>query len=78
MAIAHSRQDKKVIKEFATNLKAMRKRANLTQEELSYRAGLSSNYIARLERGEINITLTTMVKLSKAFKTTASKLIKDM
>lgn len=75
MAIAHSRQDKKIIKDFARDLRSMRKRANLTQEELSYRAGLSSNYIARLERGEINITLTTLTKLAKAFKINRNKLI---
>ncbi|MCC4514312.1 helix-turn-helix transcriptional regulator [Limosilactobacillus reuteri] len=36
------------------NISQRRKRLNMTQEELSNRADISTNYVSRLERGEID------------------------
>lgn len=36
------------------NISQRRKRLNMTQEELSKRADISTNYVSRLERGEID------------------------
>jgi len=43
---------------------AWRKRANLTQEELGKRCYLHTNQIGRLEKGQSNADLKTLVKLS--------------
>ena len=37
--------------------------------------GLTSNYYAKIERGEINITLDTLYKILKALKIEASEIV---
>ena len=63
---------------FSDNIKILRKRKNLTQEELAELADLSISYVKQIEscKGFKNITLTTMLKLSKALDTTISNLFK--
>lgn len=56
---------------FCDNIKKYRKEKNLTQEELAELADLSISYVKQIESGKIfkNITLTTILKLSKALNT---------
>ena len=49
-------------------LKALRKRAGLTQAELARRAGVSQSLIARLEAGTVNPRLSTLVRIYNALK----------
>jgi transcriptional regulator with XRE-family HTH domain len=51
----------------AKRLKTLRRRRGLTQEALAERAGLSRTYLARLETARQDPTLSTLVKLAKAF-----------
>lgn len=51
---------------FALNLKHLREKANLTQEELASRAGLHRTYVGSVERGERNISLRNVERLAKA------------
>lgn len=44
-------------------LKAARKEANLTQEQLAERAGTKKSYISKLENGKGNITLATLIRI---------------
>ena len=44
-------------------LKRMRKRLGITQEELAQRAGVSQAYIAKLERGQADPKLSTFQKI---------------
>ncbi len=46
-------------------IKALRKRAGLTQEALAERAGLNSKYISGIERGRENPTLDTLNRLAR-------------
>ena len=64
---------------FSDNIKILRKRKNLTQEELAELADLSISYVKQIEscKGYKNLTLTTMLKLSKALDTTISNLFKQ-
>ena len=63
---------------FSDNIKILRKRKNLTQEELAELADLSISYVKQIEscKGYKNLTLTTILKLSKALDTTISNLFK--
>lgn len=46
-----------------------------TQAELATRAGLSSNYVARLERGELGASLWVAHRIANALGTTLDALI---
>lgn len=47
-------------------LAAARKRAGLTQTEVAARMGTSASTVARLERGDINPTISTLERFSIA------------
>lgn len=65
---------------FSNNIKTIRKRKNLTQEELAELADLSISYVKQIEscKDFKNLTLTTMLKLSKALDTTINNLFYDI
>jgi len=61
---------------FWKNIKKQRKIKNLTQEELAEISDLSISYIKQIESSKDfkNITLTTMLKLSKALDISINEL----
>jgi transcriptional regulator with XRE-family HTH domain len=59
-------------KKFGDKLKKAREKEKLTQEELARKAGMSSNYFAKIERGEVNTTFDKIYKIIKALKIEAS------
>ena len=63
------------IERMARRLKALRVERDLTQQQLAGRAGISSGYYARLERGEQDPTLTVIEKLAKALKVEVGRLL---
>ena len=56
-------------------LRKARLSANLTQEELAFRSGLSRNYVSLLELGEKSPTVATLMRLCKPLGVRASALI---
>lgn len=58
------------------NIKYYREKQKISQEKLAEKADLSISYIKQLESGKIfkNITLTTLLKLSKALNININKL----
>ncbi len=56
-------------------IKQLREQRGLTQERLAKKAGLSLGYLARLEIGMHDPSLSTMVKLAKALKVTVAELV---
>ena len=55
-------------KQFAKRLKAIRVERSMTQEDLARKAGISREYLARLETARQDPTLNTMAKIAKALK----------
>jgi transcriptional regulator with XRE-family HTH domain len=53
----------------------LRKRIGLSQEELGFRAEAHRTYISQLERGLKSPTLRMILKLSRALKASANKLV---
>lgn len=49
-------------------LKALRRKAKLTQTELARRAGVSQSLIARIEKGSVNPRVSTLMKIYSALK----------
>jgi len=56
-------------------LRESRERVGLTQEELSFRAGLSRPYISQLERNLKSPTVDTLFLICDALGVSASELI---
>jgi transcriptional regulator with XRE-family HTH domain len=52
----------------AQNLRHYRKKANLTQEALGWKAKLHPNYLGRVERGEDTISMDNIEKVAKVLK----------
>ncbi len=49
-------------------IKALRKKAKLTQQELAEKAGVSQSLIARIESGTVNPRLSTLIRIMKALE----------
>lgn len=60
------KSDKKILIEFGNRIKEIRKVKGLSQEELSFKAGLHRTYIGMIERAERNITLLNIEKKANA------------
>lgn len=67
-------KNKKFIKAFGTNLKRIRKESGLSQEDLANDADIPLSQVGRIERGEVNTTISTVFVLAKALKIEASDL----
>lgn len=57
--------DEEYLRELGKNLAALRKKKGYTQLLLSIDSGVAKSYLAELERGKRNPTLTTLRKLLK-------------
>lgn len=62
---------------FARNLKELRAKADLSQEELADLAGLHRTYIGSVERGERNISIDNMERLASALTVDIKDLLKN-
>ena len=62
-------------KTFIARLKALRTKRGLTQTALAKKAGISREYLVRLEIGQQDPTLGTMTKLAKALKVPVVELL---
>ena len=56
-------------------LKKLRAARDMSQADLAERSGVSREYIARLETGHHDPSLSTLVKLAKALKVKPGKLL---
>lgn len=64
--------------EFGARLKRIREAAGLTQEEVGDRCGMDLSAISRLERGERNPRLTTMLRLADALDVEPAVFVQGM
>ena len=67
----------KARKLFSRNLKEIRKRRNLSQEELAALSGLHRTYVGSVERGERNISIDNMECLADALNIKIEELLSD-
>jgi transcriptional regulator with XRE-family HTH domain len=63
------------IERMAMKLRKIRKARKLTQGQLAERAGVTREYIARLEAGRYDPTLSTIEKLAKALRVKVNDLV---
>lgn len=64
----HKVRDVHVMQTFGKNVLRLRLKNGLTQEQLAEEAGISQVQVARIESGKLNTSISTLVVLSKALK----------
>jgi DNA-binding XRE family transcriptional regulator len=64
--------------EFGKKVRSARKEKKFSQEELASRADLHRTYIGMIERGEKNITLINILRISRALNISASNLLESI
>jgi transcriptional regulator with XRE-family HTH domain len=60
-------------KKFGSNVRDLRKLANISQEELALRLNADQAYVSRIEAGQMNVTLETIDEISKALNVSAKE-----
>ena len=61
-------RDREVLKHFGENLRNIRLSKKISQQQLALRAGISKNQVGNIERGEVNITLISMLAICKTLE----------
>jgi transcriptional regulator with XRE-family HTH domain len=64
-----------VIETFTKRLRRLRRRRGLTQAALAARCGWSREYVARLETGKHDPSLSTLATLARALRVRVGRLI---
>jgi transcriptional regulator with XRE-family HTH domain len=59
-------REERFIKKFGENLQRLRKQKGWTQDDLSGATDIPRSQIGRIEKGTVNTTLKTMLRISKA------------
>ncbi len=66
--------DKILTRKFGKRVALLRKNADFTQDELAFKANISSSYLSAIERGMTDTTISTAKRLSKALNINLSEL----
>lgn len=68
-------QDAKVIQSITTKIKKLRLDQHLTQAELAKKAGINTNYYAKMERDNPSLSVITLKKVLAALKVKSSDIL---
>ena len=61
-------RDKKFLKALGEHIKNLRIKKNMSQEDLANDADISISQVGRIERGEVNATVSTIYVIAKALE----------
>jgi transcriptional regulator with XRE-family HTH domain len=67
-----------ITKQFGTRVRELRKQKGFSQESLALACRLDRTYIGGVERGERNISLINVMKISRALGVAVSELFCDI
>ena len=65
-------------KAFGNAIRGYRKKAGLTQERLAEQADMHHNFIGEVERGNMECSLTSMMKIARALGVRVRDLVQDL
>ena len=68
-------EERRKRREFGRRLRLARERAGLTQSQLAEQLGVRQPYISQIERGTLNLTMSTIAALAQAVGCTYSILL---
>jgi transcriptional regulator with XRE-family HTH domain len=69
---------KGLVRTLSGNIRKLRRKRGLSQEELSELCGLHRTYVGSVERGERNVTLSTLEAFSNALGVSVPQLLSEM
>ena len=67
-------RDDQLLKKFGKNLRDIRQSKGMSQEAIAHKANIPLSQIGRIERGEINTTISTVYLLSQILEVELSAL----
>ena len=67
--------DNALLELFGRNLRQIRERMELSQEQIAYEAGFSRSYYTEIETGKRNISLLNIIKICKFLKIDVNEII---
>lgn len=67
-------KDQEILVQIGSNVAAIRKSQNLTQQDVANRCSTSQQHIGRIEKGKANISACVIHKLCRALNTTPNNL----
>jgi len=67
--------DKVLLNKLAKRIKELRKAQKLTQDELSFRAGIGRSTLGNIETAQNDVTFSKIGRISKAFNMTLSEFL---
>jgi transcriptional regulator with XRE-family HTH domain len=73
--VAISKKEWKRIKVFGANVRRERTRRRLTQDKLAERAEIATRNLQKIEAGEINILLTTALRIQLGLRCSWKRLM---
>lgn len=76
-SMSNNLRDIKLLKQFGIYIRQLRKKKNMTMEDLAYACEVEYSQISRVERGVTNTTMTTLYALSKGLEIPLNELLKD-
>ncbi|PFJ87308.1 transcriptional regulator [Bacillus cereus] len=67
----------KLIKKLGERIRFLRKEQKLSQERLGELSNIHTNHIGAIERGEKNVTIESLAKITKGLGITLEELFRD-
>jgi transcriptional regulator with XRE-family HTH domain len=71
-------RDQRLLISLGKSVRKRRKEKKLSQDDLAYQAEIPLNQIGRIERGEINPSLSTLNSIAKALRINLSQLLNEL
>lgn len=75
MVASYSEQDKLLLKDLGQRIRELRLTIGLSQEKLAFECELDRTYVGSVERGERNISIINLRKISVALNVTLPELL---
>jgi len=77
MGTSYSKDEKVFLQQIGDRIRDLRTQADLSQEKLAFACDLDRTYIGSVERGERNISVLNLKKISKALKVKPADLLNN-
>lgn len=64
------------LKSIGSTIRKLRKELDLSQEELAHRSSIDRSHMGKIERGERNVSIVNIIRISRALQCSLSDLLR--